>query len=50
MTVENKSVKLQVFDTAGQERFKSLTTGYYWEANAVILVYDVSDKPTFEST
>ena len=39
-----------MFDTAGQERFKNLTTGYYRQANAVILVYDVSDRVTFDST
>ena len=60
ITIDNKSVKLQIviiiyyyiifiqWDTAGQERFKTITSAYYRGAHGVIIVYDVSDKKTFE--
>lgn len=37
-----------VQDTAGQERFRTLTPSYYRGAQGVILVYDVSSKESFE--
>lgn len=52
----NKNVKLQIWDTAGQERFRTITNTYYKStlsdnegANAVILVYDITSKESFES-
>jgi small GTP-binding protein len=47
--LDNKKVKLICFDTAGAEQFKSLTTNYYRNADGVLLVYDVTDKATFEN-
>jgi Ras-related protein Rab-1A len=46
--VENKKVKLQIWDTAGQERFRTITTSYYKGAQAIIIVYDVTDKDSFD--
>ena len=46
----NKQVKLQVFDTAGQERFRTLTANYYKAAMGVLLLYDVTDEKSFENT
>ena len=40
--------QLQIWDTAGQERFRSITQSYYRSAHALILVYDVSNQPTFD--
>lgn len=40
---------LTVWDTAGQERFRTLTSGYYRGAHGVILVYDVSDRESFDA-
>ena len=45
----SKKVKLSFWDTAGQERFRSLTSAYYKDANGIILVYDVSDRESFNS-
>ena len=36
-------------DTAGQERFRTITTAYYRGAMGIILVYDVTDTKTFEN-
>lgn len=47
--IGKKIVRLKVWDTAGQERFKSLTNSYIKNAHGIILVYDVSNKDTFNS-
>ena len=41
-------VKLQIWDTAGQERFRSMAPIYYRGAHVCVLVYDVSDRGSFE--
>lgn len=41
-------VKLQIWDTAGQERFRSMAPIYYRGANVCVLVYDVTDRQSFE--
>jgi Ras-related protein Rab-2A len=42
MKIDNKLVKLQIWDTAGQESFRSITRIFYKGSNAVIIVYDVT--------
>ena len=46
--IEGKRIKLQVWDTAGQERFRTITTSYYKGAQAIVVVYDITDKESFE--
>lgn len=45
----NKSVSLDIWDTAGQEVYRSLSKNFYLNASIGILVYDISRKNTFES-
>jgi Ras-related protein Rab-1A len=45
---DKKYIKLQIWDTAGQERFRSLTSNYYRESNIVIIVYDVTNRESFD--
>lgn len=40
-------VKLQMWDTAGQEKFKTITSAYYKGAHGVILTYDITDRKSF---
>ena len=40
---------MQLWDTAGQERFRAITTSYFKGSHAVMLVYDCSDRETFEN-
>ena len=45
----NKSVSLDIWDTAGQEVYRSLSKNFYLNASIGILVYDISRRDTFES-
>ena len=49
MEIKGKKVKLQIWDTAGQERFKNITASYYRGGNGVLLIYDITDRESFES-
>ena len=40
---------MQVWDTAGQERFKNITASYYRGGNGVLVVYDITDRESFEN-
>ena len=42
-------IKLQIWDTAGQECFRSITRSYYKDAAGVILVYDITNLKSYES-
>ena len=46
---DGNKVRLTLFDTAGQERFRSLAKNYIRKANGILLIYDISDKSTFIS-
>uniref|UniRef100_A0A8C4XAQ9 small monomeric GTPase n=1 Tax=Erpetoichthys calabaricus TaxID=27687 RepID=A0A8C4XAQ9_ERPCA len=39
----------QMWDTAGQERFRSVTHAYYRDAHALLLLYDVTNKSSFDN-
>ena len=45
----NKSISLDIWDTAGQEIYRSLSKNFYQNASIGILVYDISRKGSFES-
>jgi Ras-related protein Rab-11A len=47
-TIESKSIGAQLWDTAGEEKYKSLTSIYYKGAVGAMLVYDITRKETFE--
>ncbi|XP_054454918.1 ras-related protein Rab-26 isoform X2 [Anoplopoma fimbria] len=49
MSIDAVKVKLQIWDTAGQERFRSVTHAYYRDANALLLLYDVTNKASFDN-
>ena len=44
-----KDVRLRIFDTAGQERFKSVSASFIKKADGVILIYDIGEKDSFEA-
>ena len=43
-----KILKFEIWDTAGQEKYRSLTTMFYKDANAAVMVYDVTRADSFE--
>jgi len=47
VSIEGKQVKLQIWDTAGQESFRSITRSYYRGAAGALLVYDITRRETF---
>lgn len=47
--LEDKTIRLIMWDTAGSERFKSLIPSYIKNANAIILCYDITSKSSFSS-
>lgn len=49
VTIDNKKCKLQIWDTAGQERFRSVTHAYYRDAQALLLLYDVTNQSSFDN-
>jgi len=46
---DGTKVKVQIWDTAGQDRFRALTKGYYRGACAALIVYDVTKAPSFKN-
>uniref|UniRef100_A0A3Q4C0C1 Uncharacterized protein n=1 Tax=Mola mola TaxID=94237 RepID=A0A3Q4C0C1_MOLML len=46
ITIDGKQIKLQIWDTAGQESFRSITRSYYRGAAGALLVYDIT-RDTF---
>ncbi|XP_024242359.1 ras-related protein Rab-26 isoform X2 [Oncorhynchus tshawytscha] len=49
LNIDALKVKLQIWDTAGQERFRSVTHAYYRDAHALLLLYDVTNKASFDN-
>ncbi|KFV79848.1 Ras-related protein Rab-7L1, partial [Struthio camelus australis] len=47
---ESETVRLQLWDIAGQERFTSMTRLYYKEASACIIMFDVTNISTFSNS
>ena len=48
-TKNNIKIKLQIWDTSGQERFKSITQNYFRDADGLLYVFDVTNENSFNS-
>ena len=49
MYIEDKTITLNLWDTAGQEKFKSLIPSYIKDSQAIVVVYDITNQDSFES-
>ena len=49
ITIHDQDVRLIIYDTAGQEKFRSLIPMYIREAQIILFIYDISDKESFDS-
>ena len=48
-TVNNKQYKIYLYDTTGQEKYKSIALNIIKNAQGIILMYDITDRESFES-
>ena len=49
ITLENnRKIRIQIWDTAGEDRFRAITKNYYKGAHGIILIYDVTDQQSFQ--
>jgi small GTP-binding protein len=48
-TQDSLNIKLQIWDTAGQERFRSITKNYFKGSDGIMLIYDITNQPSFNS-
>ena len=49
LTINKKAVKVQFWDTAGQEKYRAIASAYYKSAHGAIVVFDISKRETFEN-
>jgi len=49
LELDGKRVKLQIWETSGDERFREITEGYYRAAQGIILFYNINEKESFEA-
>ena len=46
--IGDKTINLQIWDTAGQERYKVLAKNYFNQSDGFIIVYDITDRKSFD--
>ena len=49
MEIKGKKLKVQIWDTAGDERYKNITSSYYRGANGILLLYNITNRESFDS-
>jgi Ras-related protein Rab-11A len=46
---DGATVKAQLWDTAGQEKYRAITVAHYRKALGALIVYDITKRQTFEN-
>ena len=49
IVINGQTVKLQLWDTAGQEKYKSMVSSYYRGANVALIVFDITNHESFDA-
>lgn len=49
VTVDGARIKLQIWDTAGQEKYKTITQTYYRNSEGVLVVFSVNSRDSFQN-
>ena len=49
LSIEEKTIKLQIWDTAGQDRFRTIISSYYKGGHGLLLIFDLTDIDSFKS-
>jgi GTPase SAR1 family protein len=47
--LDGRKIRMQIWDTAGQDRFRTITSSYYKGAHGIMLVFDVADRESFDA-
>ncbi len=48
INIDNNKVKMLIWDTAGEERFRNIASQYYYGADGALLIFDITKKSSFE--
>ena len=49
LNIKDRNIRIQIWDTAGQEAFRSITRSYYKNSTCAFIVYDITSKKTFDN-
>ena len=49
ITIKERNIRIQLWDTAGQEAFRSITRSYYKNSTCAFIVYDITSRKTFDN-
>ena len=49
LTINGKKVLLRIWDTSGQERYRSITQNFYRNANGILFIFDITNKESFDN-
>ncbi len=47
ISINDRNVRIQIWDTAGEEAYRSITRSYYKSSTCAFIVYDITEKKTF---
>ena len=48
LEIDNHIIKIKIWDTAGQEKFRNLTSQYFINSNGIFIIFDLGDKMSFD--
>ena len=49
INIKDRNIRIQIWDTAGQEAFRSITRSYYKNSTCAFIVYDITSRKTFDN-